>query len=640
FERLSMVLQKKKSSYDTDIFSPLINYISSFSRIEYKGSYDPKAKSDMAMRVLADHIRAITFTIADGTLPSNTGSGYVIRRILRRAVRYYYSFLQIKEPFLYRLVPILVQTMGDFFPELISQNEFVVKVIKEEELSFLRTLEEGLKKLESLVVENNIISGNISFELYDTYGFPLDLTMLIASEKNWTVDEEKFKELLNEQKTRSRADAKKSYSDWNFVREGSTHFVGYDVEEVEKTKLLRWRQIESKGEIKYQLVLETTPFYPEGGGQVGDRGLLYFNGLPIEVIDTVKENDLILHIVEVLPIDLNVDVRAVINGFRRSLIEKNHSSTHLLHSALRRVLGNHVQQKGSLVNNDYLRFDFSHFQKLSSDELRNIEKMVNEKIRENIQLQEYRNLPIEEAKNSGAMMLFGEKYSDHVRMICFDSNYSKELCGGCHVSQTGSIGYFKIISESAVGAGVRRIEAVSAGKAEEYLEQHLGELHQLKQILNSPMDSIGQLKSILDENKILQKEIQELKEEKAMNLKSDLIKEVEILNNVSILCKILPIEDGKTMKNLIYSIGKELKSSIIIFGYIEKFKPNLMVYVSEELVSTKNINASHLIRLISKHIDGGGGGQAFFATAGGKKVEGLNDALSAAKSYINQNLNS
>ncbi|MEP7197564.1 MAG: alanine--tRNA ligase [Saprospiraceae bacterium] len=639
FERLAMVLQEKKASYDTDIFSPLIQYISAFSKKEYKGLYTPDAKSDMAMRVLADHIRAICFAIADGSLPSNTGSGYVIRRILRRAVRYYYSFLEIKEPFLYRLVPVLAQIMGDYFTELTAQNEFIVKVVREEEHSFLKTLDDGLKRLDTIVVKDNILSGTVAFELYDTYGFPQDLTKLIASEKKWEVNETEFNLSLQAQKERSRSDAKKTYSDWILVDNGNSTFVGYDSIEVENTKLLRWRKAESKGETKYQLVIETSPFYPEGGGQVGDRGILYFNEEPIEVLDTTKENDLILHITDKLPSNPSASVSAVINGYRRSLIEKNHSSTHLLHSALRKVLGEHVHQKGSLVNQDYLRFDFSHFQKLTKEEINRIEKLVNEKIRENIQLIESRNLPIDEAKKKGAMMLFGEKYGDHVRMICFDPNFSVELCGGCHVSQTGDIGYFKIIAESAIAAGVRRIEAVSGIKSEEYLDQQLEELNGIKQLLNNPADPSTQLKNIIELNKSLSKELENLRVEQAMSLKTTLIADASQVKNVWTLYKYLNLEDGKSIKNLLHNVAKELNHSVVVFAYIENDKPNLMCHVSEELLKTTSLNAINIIRHIAKNINGGGGGQAFFATAGGKNIEGLAKALEEAKEYVASNLN-
>jgi alanyl-tRNA synthetase len=634
FERISMVLQQKTSSYDTDIFSPLIQYIATFSGHPYTASYAPQAKSDLAMRVIADHIRAITFTIADGSIPSNTGSGYVIRRILRRAVRYYYSFLGIKDPFLFRLIPILVDTMGDVFPEIKSQQEFIIKVVHEEEISFLRTLEGGLKKLDQLKLDSGLISGSLAFELYDTYGFPLDLTKLIAAEKNWTIDEAGFKLALDQQKQRSRADAKKEYSDWNFIQDGQCKFIGYDVNEVEQTKLLRWRKLESKGNALYQLVLETTPFYPEGGGQVGDKGLLYFDGQAIEVLDTVKENDLILHIVEILPQHLEAPVRCVINGYRRSQIENNHSATHLMHAALRNILGIHVQQKGSLVNEDYLRFDFSHFQKLSAEEIKNIEILVNEKIRENIALEEKRHLPIEEAKQSGAMMLFGEKYGDYVRMITFDPGFSRELCGGCHVESTGNIGLFKIVSEASVAAGIRRIEAVSSSKAEQYIRDQMDELNQIKTVFNNPPNMIQHIHHLLDENKSLHKQIQDFKEEQSLVLKDQLLARAERISGIQTLFCSIVLTDSKLVKSLIYQLGKELSPAILFFGFVENDKAQLMCYVSEELVKTNQYNASNWLKQVSKHIEGGGGGQAFFATAGGKNVAGIQSAIEAVKDIV------
>lgn len=634
FERISMVLQHKTSSYDTDIFSPLIQYIATFSGHAYTASYAPQAKSDLAMRVIADHIRAITFTIADGSIPSNTGSGYVIRRILRRAVRYYYSFLGIKDPFLFRLIPILVDTMGDVFPEINSQQEFIIKVVHEEEISFLRTLEGGLKKLDQLKLDSGLIPGSLAFELYDTYGFPLDLTKLIAAEKNWTIDEAGFKLALDQQKQRSRADAKKEYSDWNFIQDGQCKFIGYDVNEVEQTKLLRWRKLESKGNALYQLVLETTPFYPEGGGQVGDKGLLYFDGQAIEVLDTVKENDLILHIVEILPQHLEAPVRCVINGYRRSQIENNHSATHLMHAALRNILGTHVQQKGSLVNEDYLRFDFSHFQKLSSEEIKNIETLVNEKIRENIALEEKRHFPIEAAKQSGAMMLFGEKYGDYVRMITFDPGFSRELCGGCHVESTGNIGLFKIISETSVAAGIRRIEAVSSSKAEQYIRDQMDELNQIKTVFNNPPNIIQHIHHLLDENKSLHKQIQDFKEEQSLVLKDQLLARAERISGIQTLFCSIVLTDSKLVKSLIYQLGKELSPAILFFGFIENDKAQLMCYVSEELVKTNQYNASNWLKQVSKHIEGGGGGQAFFATAGGKNVAGIQTAIEAVKDIV------
>ncbi len=638
FERLTMVLQDKKFSYDTDIFSGMIQFMAGFSNIPYTGQYTSTHKSDMAMRVLADHIRAIVFTIADGTIPSNTGPGYVIRRILRRAVRYYYSYLGIKEPFMFRLVPFLVTGMGDVFPEIKSQQELIVRVIKEEESSFLRTLEGGLKRLELLQPVKGVISGQDAFELYDTYGFPIDLTKLIAKEKDWEVDEKEFSVCLVQQKERSRADAKKEYSDWNLVSEGQVKFVGYDVHEVEGTRLLRWRQIQTKGQTKYQLVLETTPFYPEGGGQVGDKGILYFDNQPVEVLDTVKENDLILHMTDVLPSEPTAGVRAVINSYRRSLIQKNHSSTHLLHAALRNVLGTHVTQKGSLVNEDYLRFDFSHFQKLSASEMLRIEQLVNEKIRQNIALEETRHLPIEDARKAGAMMLFGEKYGEDVRMITFDPVYSRELCGGCHVDSTGEIGYFKLIGDSAIAAGIRRIEAVTAVKSDEFMRNQIEQLSEVRQLLNNPPNLIQQLQNLIEENKSLQKELQEQKEAKALGLKDQLVQSARRINGIQTLVTKVDLGDSKICKSLIFNLGKELDPAIIIFGFVESDKPQLMCYISEELTTSQGYNASVWLRQIAKHIQGGGGGQAFFSTAGGKNAEGMDAALAEARTILDQNL--
>jgi alanyl-tRNA synthetase len=588
----------------------------------------------MAMRVMADHIRAISFAIADGSIPSNTGPGYVIRRILRRAVRYYYSFLQIKSPFLYRLVPILVETMGHVFTELKQQRELMIRVIREEESSFLKTLEDGLRRLEQIDTKQNKISGQLAFELYDTYGFPFDLTQLIAKENNWEVDEAGFHSAMSEQKARSRSDAKKEYSDWNIIKEGQTSFVGYDTLEVDESHLLRWRKTETKAQQYYQLVFDQTPFYPEGGGQVGDVGIVYFDGFPVEIKDTVKENDLIMHITDVLPKQLDANVRMSVNGYRRSLIENNHSATHLLHAALRKVLGNHVQQRGSLVREDYLRFDFSHFQKMEESEILKVEQLVNEKIRQNIIKEENRNIPIDMAKNAGAMMLFGEKYGEKVRMITFDPAYSVELCGGCHVEATGQIGYFKIVSESAIAAGIRRIEAVSGRASEQLIQEQFSQVHQIRQMLKNPKDVVEAIHSALEENKNLQKQIQELKEKQAGQLKQSLISKIRKENGIHILIEQVALNDSKIIKNLIYQIGKEHSPAIIVFGFSENEKPQLMCFVSEELVSTHALNATEWIRAIAKHIDGGGGGQAFFASAGGKNVSGITHALKQAEVLI------
>lgn len=634
FERISMVLQNKKSSYDTDIFKPLIDFISQHTKIAYGASYDPNAKSDLAMRVMADHIRAVSFAIADGAIPSNTGPGYVIRRILRRAVRYAYSFLNLKEPFLYRLLPVLSENMASVFPELDLQKDFISKVIREEESSFLKTLEDGLRKLDLLDPNLKQLDGKLAFELYDTYGFPFDLTQLIARENNWNVDEAGFHAAMALQKERSRSDAKKEYSDWNVVAEGQIQFLGYDTLETEHGKLLRWRKLMAKSQAYFQLVFDQTPFYPEGGGQVGDTGIAYFDEFPIEIIDTVKENDLIIHVAEVLPQNLSADVRLQVNGYRRKLIENNHSATHLLHAALRKVLGSHVQQKGSLVKEDALRFDFSHFQKMDADQILKVEQLVNEKIRENIVREEKRKLPIDEAKKAGAMMLFGEKYGDQVRMITFDPAYSIELCGGCHVETTGQIGYFKITSESAIAAGIRRIEAVSALKAEQLIEQQFETVDKIRQLLKNPIDITQSVQQLLDENKHLEKVILELKEAHANSLKANLLASFQMNNGIHYLVHQIELDDSKLVKNLVYQLAQEKNPAILFLGFIEKDKPQLMCYVSESI--SKSFNASQLIKDAARFIEGGGGGQAFFATAGGKNKEGLSNALKHALQSILQ----
>ncbi|MBK9107730.1 MAG: alanine--tRNA ligase [Saprospiraceae bacterium] len=638
FERLAMVLQGKTASYDTDIFSPFIRFISEFTGITYKASYDFSEKSDLAMRVIADHIRAVCFAIADGSLPSNTGPGYVIRRILRRAVRYYYSFLGIKDPFLFRLVPILLEQMGNVYTELAAQSKLISNVLLEEEASFLRTLEEGLRKIEALDQNMQTLSGKLAFELYDTYGFPFDLTQLIAKENNWKVDEQGFHDAMLQQKERSRSDAKKEYSDWNIIHDGTSHFVGYDTDEVESTKLLRWRKLALKGQNVFQLVFETTPFYPEGGGQVGDKGIAVFDGSPIEITETLKENELILHMASSLPEHLDKPVSLKINSYRRSLIENNHSATHLLHAALRKVLGSHVQQRGSLVQDSYLRFDFSHFQKMDEESIAKVEQLVNEKIRENIARIERRSAPIDEAKQAGAMMLFGEKYGDKVRMITFDPAYSIELCGGCHVDTTGQIGFFKIISETAIAAGIRRIEAVTAIEAEKLIRAQFQQMFEIKNLLKNPNNAVDSIHHLLEENKTLQKQVQELKEAQAMALKQTMLSKSDRIAGIRLLCEVIPVDDGKIAKSLIYQIAKEMEPAIILFGFIENEKPQLMCLISEELTKAYAYNASSWVREIAKHIDGGGGGQAFFATAGGKNANGLNAAVEFSKQLIQEQI--
>ena len=635
FERLCMALQAKTSNYDTDIFSPIIKLIEKASGVEYTYSYDLDKKSDIAMRVIADHLRAVSFTIADGELPSNTGAGYVIRRILRRAVRYYYSFLNIKEPFLHSLVAPLANNFKDVFAELEAQKEFVAKVIMEEERGFLRTLEGGLKRLETLDVSQGMIDGVTAFELYDTFGFPIDLTRLIASEKGVSIDETGFEKALQAQRDRGRADAKKITGDWIEVNAGlEVAFVGYDEDEVSDAKLIKHRTMMIKDKPQYQLVLSKTPFYAEGGGQVGDRGHLWFGEEIIEVIDTKKENDLFIHLVNKLPADPSAIVKAKINTDRRAYIENNHTATHLLHAALRDVLGTHVGQKGSLVNNEYLRFDFSHFQKMSPDEVSQIEAIVNSKIRENIALDEARSIPIAEAKERGAMMLFGEKYGEEVRMITFDKNYSVELCGGCHVDSTGEIGLFKILSESAVAAGVRRIEAVTAVAAQDFVNKEIEELNSIRGLFKNPTNTMKNVYSLQEENKDLKKQLEGLMVKQAGDLQGHLKSHFEEVKGVNFLGAKLPISDMKSAKSIAYNLEKQMGNALIVFGLENGDKANLMVTVSESLTKEDYLHAGNIIKKISQEIKGGGGGQAFYATAGGKDKSGLDKAIAVAKDMI------
>lgn len=636
FERLCMALQSTTSNYDTDVFTPFIEHIEKASGKKYTSNYDLSAKSDIAMRVVSDHIRAVAFTIADGELPSNTGAGYVIRRILRRAVRYYYSFLDIKEPFLHQLIPLLASRFDTVFPELKAQEDFVKKVILEEEKSFLRTLESGLNRFETIEVNNGIINGEAAFELYDTYGFPIDLTRLLASEKGLKVDEAAFEKALEAQKNRSRAAAEKEVGDWTVLQDNqSVTFFGYDKNVVENARVVKYRTVKTKKGDQYQVVLNQTPFYAEGGGQVGDTGLLYFGEEKVPVIDTKKENDLIIHFVKKLPENIEASVKAEINVNKRELTENNHSATHLMHAALKSVLGDHVQQKGSLNNEKYLRFDFSHFSKMSEEEIAKVEQIVNQKIRENIALEEARSMPIEEARKSGATMLFGEKYGDEVRMITFDPSFSRELCGGCHVDATGEIGYFKILSEGAVAAGVRRIEAVTANAAEQHINKELAQLSSVRSLFKNPKNVVKSVSDLQEDNKKLQKQIEQLLAAQASALQGQLKDQFEDVNGVNLLTTKVNLEDSKALKTLSYQLEKEIGNTIIVFGAVIKGKPQLMVTISESLTKEKDLHAGNIVRELAKHIKGGGGGQAFFATAGGKEIGGLDAAIEAAKKVVN-----
>jgi alanyl-tRNA synthetase len=634
-ERLCMVIQGVYYTYDTDAFSPIIRFLEQESGIKYTGNYEKDAKTDIAMRVIADHIRAVTLVIGDGQLPSSTGAGYVVRRVLRRAVRYYFSFLGIKEPLMYRLLPIVADMFDNVFPEVKAQENFIAQVIKSEEESFLRTLANGLKRLDEVASPGKTLDGRVAFELYDTFGFPIDLTMLIGKEKGFNVDERAFDMALSEQKDRSKRDAEKETGNWTEVASGQTlGFVGYDQLE-NTTRLLRYRKVVEKKSTFYHLVLEQTPFYPEGGGQVGDTGTLWFGQEKIDIIDTRKENDLIISISTKLPANPDSSVKAVVDAQKRQLTENNHSATHLLHAALRQVLGTHVQQKGSLVSEELLRFDFSHFQKMTEEEIEAVEKIVNKKIREGISLKEQRALPIEEAKQSGAMMLFGEKYGDTVRVITFDDGYSKELCGGCHVKNTGHIGLFKIKEETSIAAGVRRVVAVTADVAEELMRAESQELAEVRARFNNPKDLLKTLDSLLEEQKKLQKTIEELMLKQAQGEKDNLIKNAEQLGDILFIGAIIGVSDKDATKQLCAEITQLHPNALVVLGASEgPDKAVLTIHMNRELSESKGINAGQMIREAAKAINGGGGGQPFFATAGGKDPKGLEVAIGVVKGMI------
>lgn len=637
-ERLVRILQNKSSNYDTDVFQPLIQFISKESAIAYNQG-ESNEKTDIAMRVMADHIRAIAFAIADGQLPSNVKAGYVIRRILRRAVRYAYTFLGFKEPFFNKLVPILADQFDGVFPELKAQQDFVQKVILEEEVSFLRTLATGIQRFDKYVAEGNIVDGDFAFELYDTFGFPIDLTELMAREKGLTVDMDGFNRALEVQKARSRAATAVDTGDWIAVNEGEENeFTGYDSQET-VAHILKYRKIKAKGKEQYQIVLDRTPFYAESGGQVGDTGFLYPASAgsqehenSIRITDTKKENALIIHFTDEIPegFKLQEEVKCVISKERRSDIQNNHSATHLLQAALREVLGTHVQQKGSLVNEDHLRFDFSHFAKVTDEELDRVEAIVNQKVRENIQLKEERNVPFQEALKRGVTALFGEKYGDFVRIITFDDHYSKELCGGTHVKATGQIGYFKIVSESAVAAGVRRIEAITGKAAEAFINEQNKLVATLKTLLKNPKDITRSVESLLEENSKLKKELEKNMYEKAAGFKDELAAQAEKIGAISFIARKLDFGNADAIKNLAYSLKESVDNLFLVLGSDNEGKPALTVMISEDLVE-KGFHAGNIIRELAKEIKGGGGGQPFYATAGGKDSSGLEAALEKAK---------
>ncbi|WP_205500776.1 alanine--tRNA ligase [Rufibacter psychrotolerans] len=638
FERLCMAIQGKQSNYDTDVFQPMIQYIAKEAGV----TYGENEKTDIAIRVLADHIRAIAFTIADGQLPSNNKAGYVIRRILRRAVRYSFTYLNFKKPFLNTIVPVLADQLANVFPELKAQQAFVQRVIEEEENAFLRTLENGLKRLDSLQetfkANGNTIDGKTAFELYDTFGFPLDLTALIAKENGFTIDEAGFTTEMEQQKNRSRNAAATEQSDWVILQpDVETEWVAYDADQVE-ARVVRYRQVTAKNKKEFHIVLDRTPFYAESGGQVGDTGVLESAAGTVKVLDTKKENDLILHITAELPKDLEAPVVAKVDSKRRALIKKNHSATHLLHAALKQVLGDHVNQKGSLVSDKLLRFDFSHFTKVTEEQLREVEQIVNERIRESIEKDERRNVPIEEAKALGAMALFGEKYGDFVRVITFNKDFSIELCGGIHVQNTGNIGFFKIVSESSVAAGVRRIEAVTADVAEQFVDEQISQFEEVKQLLGVQKDFGKAIEKIQDENAALRKQLEAFELKQVTAQKEKLAAQVQNLDGINFLAARVEVSSADYLKKLAFDLRSVVDNLVLVLAADIDGKPQLAVMLSDEVVSGKGLNAVQMVKELAKEIKGGGGGQPFYATAGGKDVAGLDAALAKAEDFVQQEL--
>lgn len=626
FERLTMALQGKKSNYDTDIFQPLIQEIAR----QAKATYGENNQKDVAMRVIADHLRTVAFTIADGQLPSNTGAGYVIRRILRRAIRYGFTFLNFEEPFVYKLLPILTTQMAGTFPELKSQNELIEKVVFEEETSFLRTLAQGIRRFEHFTEANptiQLVDGNFAFELFDTYGFPIDLTNLLAKEKGLQVDMEGFQNRLKEQKDRSRKAAETAAGDWVVVHETRQpiEFVGYNNLEAE-VEILRFREVTAKKRKHYEIVLNKTPFYAESGGQVGDTGWLKNDEEQIEIFNTLKENNLIVHLTTALPSNTEGSFMAIVNASKRKATANNHSATHLMHAALRKVLGIHVEQKGSLVDAEKLRFDFSHFGKMSHEEIRSVEKMVNEKIRENIAGEAEHNVPIEQAKAMGAMALFGEKYGDTVRVISFDPHYSIELCGGTHVEATGNIGSFRIVSEGAIAAGIRRIEAVTGEAAEAYANTFIDQFNLIRETVKSTGDVVKAVQQLADTNQQLHKKIDALQLEIASSIAEKLLLNSTLVNDLKLIVSKIEA-DVEMAKNIAFQIKQRSEEHIIILYGTNEGKAMICVAIGAKIAETKALDASTLIKSVSREIQGGGGGSKLLATAGGKNADGLGKAV-------------
>ena len=632
FERLCMAIQGKRSNYDTDVFQPVINNIAALCKVPY----GQNEQTDIAMRVVADHIRTIAFAITDGQLPSNVKAGYVIRRILRRAVRYGYTFLNQKQAFMYQLLPSLIQTMGEAYPELKAQRNLIEKVIKEEEESFLRTLETGIRLLDKVMADAkqnaiSIISGHDAFTLYDTYGFPLDLTELILKENSLSLDHAEFQKEMQQQKDRARHASAVETGDWIVLREGDSEFVGYDTTQSE-VRILRYREVKQKNNQFYQLVLDRTPFYAEMGGQVGDSGTLTNEVDTIDIVDTKRENNLAVHITTSLPKDPSARFTAHVDVKKRQATENNHTATHLLHEALRHVLGNHVEQKGSFVSPESLRFDFSHFQKLTDEELQQVEKEVNRAIRENRPLNEYRHLPIAKARDMGAMALFGEKYGDEVRVVQFGS--SIELCGGTHVAATGEIGCFKIVAESSVAAGIRRIEAVTAEGAESFVKDQQELIKTIREKLHHSPSILQAIQKLIDEHASLSKQVEQYREEKTEQLYHELLQKTETVNNIKLI-----VWKGEAAADMVRTVGMRLKNKFqqesfaAIFGTMHENKPSLTVLLSQPLVDAGR-NASTIVRQASIAIDGKGGGQPFMATAGGKNSSGLEEAIKQAQALL------
>lgn len=633
FERLVRVIQGKQSNYDTDVFTGTIASVENITGKKYDHS---DSKEAIAFRVLADHIRAISFTIADGQLPSNTGAGYVIRRILRRAVRYYYSYLDYKQPLLHQLVPVLAKQFANVFPELQQQLDFVSKVVKEEEDAFLRTLDKGLKRIDDIITAttDKTIQGKAAFELFDTFGFPIDLTRLIASENDLTVDEKGFEAEMKQQKDRSRAATAVDTEDWITLKEtNSNSFVGYDSLE-STTQVTKYRKVKAKGKEAYQLVLETTPFYAESGGQIGDSGSLHFNDETIEVYDTKKENNLIIQFCETLPTNIQATVIAKVDASKRQATAIHHSATHLLHAALRQVLGTHVAQKGSLVNDTQLRFDFSHFAKVSDEEITAIEKIVNQKIRENIPVV-IKEMGKDEAVQMGAMALFGEKYGDRVRVVVIDPNYSIELCGGTHIGSTGELGIFKIRSESAVAAGVRRIEAISGETAAQYIDEQLSQLASIREALKNPKEILKAVESLNAENSELKKKIESLEAKQLAIIKQELLKRTETINGVSFIGAVIETSSADGLKKLCFDLKNDLANYLVVLAANVDGKANVAVMLSDELATTKGLEAPKIIKEhIAGLIKGGGGGQKTLATAGGQDAGNLPQVIEKVKSLL------